>query len=81
MSVTYYVTMPFIRTEEGSAPGQAQECPGEGAAIRRAEVMSRDPTNVAALAFKRTGDPGAGSFSDAVVLKKFGEVPDNLDEL
>jgi len=43
--------------------------------------MSRDPTNVAALAFKRTGDPGAGSFSDAVVLKKFGEVPDNLDEL
>jgi len=47
MSVTYYVTMPFIRTEEGSAPGQAQECPGEGAAIRRAEVMSRDPTNVA----------------------------------
>jgi hypothetical protein len=81
MSVTYFVAMPFIRTEEGSAPGQAQECPGEGAAVRKAETMSRDPTNVGAVAFKRTGDPNMGSFSDAVVLKKFGEVPDNLDEL
>ena len=34
-----------------------------------------------ALAFKRWGDPGMGSFSDAVVLKTFGEVPDRLDEL
>ena len=32
-------------------------------------------------AFKRSGDPGMGSFSDAVVLKTFGEVPDRLDEL
>jgi hypothetical protein len=34
-----------------------------------------------ALAFKRSGDPGMGSFGDAIVLKTFGEVPDRLDEL
>jgi hypothetical protein len=81
MSVTYYVALPFVRTEDGVAPGQAQEMPNEGAAIRRAEAMSRDVTNAGALAFRRSGDPGMGSFGDAVVLKTFGEVPDRLDEL
>jgi hypothetical protein len=81
MSVTYYVALPFVRTEEGVAPGQAQEMPNEVAAIRRAEGMARDAANAGSLAFKRTGDPDAGSFNDAVVLKTFGDVPENLDEL
>ena len=81
MSVTYYVALPFIRAEDGSAPGEARECQSEGAAIRQAEVMSRDPANTGAIAFKRTGDPSVGEFSDAVVLKKFGDVPENLNEL
>ena len=33
MSVTYYVALPFVRTEDGVAPGQAQEMPNEAAAI------------------------------------------------
>ena len=81
MAVTYYVALPFIRTEEGTAPGQAQECQSEGTAIRRAEGMSRDPANAGAVAFKRAGDPNVGEFSDAVVLKKFGDVPEDLSEL
>lgn len=81
MSVTYYVALPFIRTEEGVTPGQAQECQGETAAIRRAEALSRNPENVGALAFKRSGDPDAGNFNDATVLRTFGIVPENLDEL
>ena len=81
MSVTYYVTLPFIRTEDGVAAGQAQEMPSEHAAIRRAEAMSREPANAGALAFKRNGDPNMGNFSDAVIVKSFGTVPDNLDEL
>jgi hypothetical protein len=32
-------------------------------------------------AFKRAGDPNVGEFSDAVVLKKFGDVPEDLSEL
>jgi hypothetical protein len=50
MSVTYYVALPFVRTEEGVAAGEAQEMPNEGAAIRRAEAMSRDAANAGALA-------------------------------
>ena len=37
MAVTYYVALPFIRTDDGTAPGEAQECQSEAAAIRRAE--------------------------------------------
>ena len=81
MSVTYYVALPFVQTEEGIAPGQAQEMPNEPAAVRRAEVMSRDPENSGALAFKRTGDPNMGNFGDATVLRTFGQVPESLDEL
>ena len=81
MAPTYYVALQFVRTELSVAPGKAQEMPNEGAAIRRAEAMSRDPANAGALAFKRSGDPSLGSFEDATVLKAFGEVPENLDEL
>ena len=69
MAVMYYVALPFLRTEEGVAPGQAQEMPNERAAIRRAESMSRDPANAGALAFKRSGDPNMGNFGDATILK------------
>jgi hypothetical protein len=81
MSVTYYVALPFLRTEDGVAPGAAQEMPNERAAIRRAEAMSRESANAGALAFKRSGDPNMGNFGDATILKSFGEVPTNLDEL
>jgi hypothetical protein len=81
MTITYYVALPFVKTEDGGAPGEAQEMPNEGAAIRRAEAMSRDAANAGALAFRRSGDPDVGNFNDATILKTFGEVPENLDEL
>ena len=74
------VALPFIRTDDGTAPGEAQECQREAAAIRRAEGMSRDPANAGAVAIKRAGDPNVGEFSDAVVLK-FGDVPEDLSAL
>jgi hypothetical protein len=33
------------------------------------------------VAFSRTGDPATGDFGDAKVIKKFGEVPDDLSTL
>jgi hypothetical protein len=54
MAVTYYVALPFIRTADGTAPGEAQECQSEAAAIRRAEGMSRDPANAGAVEAIRT---------------------------
>ncbi len=68
MPVTYYVALPFVRTEDGIAAGQGQECTNEHSAIRKAESMSRDATNI-------------GSFADATILRSFGDIPENLDEL
>ena len=65
----------------GSAAGQAMECQSAPEANRKAEAMSRDPANAGALSFMRTGDPSLGNFADATILKKFGDVPENLDEL
>jgi hypothetical protein len=81
MSLTYYVALPFVQHETGIAPGQAQECPNEPSAIRRAEALSRKEPNVGALAFRRSGDANLCSYGDATILKRLGEVPDNLDEL
>jgi hypothetical protein len=47
----------------------------------RAEALSRKEGYVGAIAFSRTGDPATGDFSDAKVLKKFGDVPDDLSTL
>jgi hypothetical protein len=81
MSVTYYVALPFVHDEEGQfAVGQPQECQSEGTACRIAEAMSRKPPNVGALAFKRSGEPSQGNFGDATVIKRFGILPDRLDE-
>jgi hypothetical protein len=35
MPVTYFVALPFVRTEEGIAAGQGQECPNESSAMLR----------------------------------------------
>jgi len=81
MSLTYYVALPFVRSDDGVAPGQAMECQSEVQALSRAGAMSRDPANAGAIAFKRSGNPDLGDFADAIVIKKFGEVPERLDEL
>ena len=75
----YYVALPFTPVEGGGlALGQVVECPHAAAAIRRAEAMSRDEANAGAIAFSRSGSPDVGEFEVAVVLKSFGEVPDDF---
>ena len=77
--VTYYVALPFLQDDAGSpVAGAAEECQSPTGAVRRAEVLSRAAGSIGAVAFSRTGDPLAGEFGDAQVLKKFGEVPDDL---
>jgi hypothetical protein len=59
MSVTYFVALPFINSEEGPLPGEAMECPNEGTALLRAEAMSRKEGNVGALVqANRRPEPG-----------------------
>ena len=80
--VTYYVAMPFLQDESGSpVAGTAEECQSSSAALRRAEALSRAAGSIGAVAFSRTGDPMIGEFGDAHVLRKFGNVPDDLGGL
>jgi hypothetical protein len=71
----------LLKTEDGSAAGQAIECQSAPEANRKAKAMARDPKNAGAVSFMRSGDPSMGSFADATILKMFGDVPENLDEL
>jgi hypothetical protein len=51
------------------------------AAVMRAEALSRKPGCAGAVAFSRSGDPATGEFGDAKLLRKFGDVPDDLSAL
>ena len=78
--VTYYVALPFTEDDTGSvAPGAAEEFQGPTSAVRRAEVLSRMPGIVGAVAFSRSGDPMIGEFKDATVIRAFGSVPADLN--
>jgi hypothetical protein len=79
--VTYYVALPFIATDDGIAAGEPTECFNLTAVVMRAEALSRQEGHVGAVAFCRTGDPATGDFSDAKVIRKFGDVPDDLSGL
>lgn len=79
--VTYYVALPFVYSDDGVAAGEAAECLSANAAVIRAEALSRKPGNAGAVAFSRTGDPSSGDFSDAKLIRKFGDVPDDLSSL
>jgi hypothetical protein len=77
--ITYYVAMPFLQDDTGTLiAGAAEECQSSSTALKRAETLSRMAGNIGAVAFSRSGDPMAGEFSDAKLLQKFGDVPDDL---
>jgi hypothetical protein len=80
--VTYYVALPFVQDDSGSpVAGAAEECQSSSTALRRAELLARTPGSLGAVAFSRTGDPMIGEFGDAQLLRKFGNVPDDLSGL
>jgi hypothetical protein len=79
--ITYYVALPFVASDDGIAHGEPVECFNPNAAVMRAEALSRKDGHVGAVAFSRTGNPATGDFSDAKVIRKFGDVPDDLGAL
>lgn len=78
--VIYYAALPFVRLKNGGlAPGAAVECPHSSAVIQRADAMSRNEANAGAVAFARIDSPDLGDFEEPVILKTFGDVPDDFD--
>jgi hypothetical protein len=82
VDITYYVAMPFLRDDIGDlVAGAAEECQSATTALRRAEILSRTAGHIGAVAFSRSGDPMIGEFGDAKLLRTFGDVPGDLNEL
>ena len=79
--VTYYVALPFVASDDGVAAAEPTECLNPSAAAMCAEALSRKEGHIGAVAFGRTGDPATGDFSDAKVIRKFGDVPEDLSAL
>jgi hypothetical protein len=74
--------MPFLQDDSGAlVAGAAEECQSPTTALRRAEMMSRTAGSIGAVAFSRSGDPMMGEFGDAKLLRKLGDVPDDLSGL
>jgi hypothetical protein len=80
--VISYTALPFMRLENGGLfPGEAVECPHSSAVIRRADAMFRNEANAGAVAFARIESPDLGDFEEAMILKTFGDVPDDFISL
>jgi hypothetical protein len=79
--ITYFVALPFDVSDGTVVVGEPIECANPAAAIERAHDLWKAVGHTGAVAFSRTGDPATGDFSDATVLRKFGDVPDDLSGL
>jgi hypothetical protein len=79
--ITYFVALPFDVADGSVVVGEPIECLSPAAAIERARGLWKILGHTGAVAFSRTGDPATGDFSDATVLRKFGDVPDDLSTL
>ena len=78
-SLTYYVVLPFFRTTGGTlVADEPIEVPDASRARRQAERVARSIGG--AVAFSRTGDPTLGEYQDAIILARFGDVPEDLAE-
>ena len=80
MMRSYFVALAFIRTEGDILPGDAVECPNAVDAALQAEVLSHEAGSIGAVAYSRTAN-NVGVFSEAVIIKKFGDVPTDLSML
>jgi hypothetical protein len=79
--IAYFVALPFDVADGSVVVGEPIECPSATAAIGRAEGLCKILGHTGAVAFSRIGDPATGHFRDATVLRKFGDVPDDLSAL
>ena len=78
--VTYFVVLPFVRDENDELVAEdGVEAPSAFSAQRRAQGMLGKKAG--AIAFSRTGDPTIGEFQDAVILGRYGDIPDDLSIL
>ena len=76
--ITYFVALPFDVADGRVFVGEPIECPSPVATIERAKGLWKVLGHAGVVAFGRTGNPATGDFSDATVLRKFGDLPERL---
>jgi hypothetical protein len=76
-SLTYFAVLPFSRTEDGEFLAEAA-IEVRSADQARAMAARMEGAERGAVAFSKTGDPRAGEWGDAVILGRYGDVPDDL---
>jgi hypothetical protein len=79
-NVTYFVMVPFKDAEGELVAEQGVQCPSEGSAKAQARSAVAKGA-VGAIAFKRSGDPNIGEYSEAVLICKEGDLPDSVMEM
>jgi len=80
-AVTYYVVLPFLQDDTGSpVAGCRGECQSSSAALRRAKSC-RGPPQHRRARLQPHRRSMIGEFGDAQLLRKFGNVPDDLSGL
>jgi hypothetical protein len=76
-TITYFAVLPFLRTEDGDFLAEAA-IEVRGAEQARAIASRMASVDRGAVAFCKTGDPQLGEWNDAVILGRYGDVPDDL---
>jgi hypothetical protein len=76
----FFIALAFGMSEGGLAPGERVECTSHAAAIKLAEKLSQKYGNRGAIAFFQQRKKGStvSGFDDAVLMRRFGEVPSDL---
>ncbi len=76
---TYFVVQPYLETARGALvalpPIQARD-----ADHARRLVSRQSGSAVGAIAYSRRADPDAGDYEEAIVLLRWGQVPDDEDQ-
>jgi hypothetical protein len=75
--ITYFAVLPFSRTEDGDFLAEAA-IEVRSSAQARATAARMEGDGKGAIAFSKTGDPQLGEWDDAVILGRYGDVPDDL---
>lgn len=75
--ITHFIALPFDVTRDGIIAGEQVKCASATAAIERAQGLWKIFGHAGAVAFVRTGYPETST----TVLRKFGNVPDDLSSL
>jgi hypothetical protein len=75
--ITHFIALPFDVTGDGIVAGEQVKCASAASAIERAQGLWKIFGHAGAVAFVRTGYPATST----TVLRRFGNVPDDLSSL